>query len=122
MANIYHIRLFETRITEDDLDDVALFNVQREADGETWQMPVFLSPLFRIMRLPPQASVESRQEMVAGLGAREIVNRLNQGDELPFSEQLVLSIDYPGAPDEPDPLTPYDQLIIHVDDEQHRKD
>jgi hypothetical protein len=116
MTNTYHIRLFETRITEDELDDVALFNVQREADGETWQTPVFLSPLFRIMRLPLQASVESRQEMVAGLGAREIVDRLKRGEKPPFSEQLVLAIDYPGAPDEPDPLIPYDQIVVHIDE------
>ncbi|HDQ71217.1 MAG TPA: hypothetical protein ENN19_03855 [Chloroflexi bacterium] len=105
-------------MTEDELDDVALFIVRREEDGETWQVPVFLSPLFRVMHLPPLASVESRQEMVAGLGAQAIVERLNQGETLPFAESLVFAIDYPGAPDKPNPLIPYDQVVVRVNDQE----
>ncbi len=109
----YQVRLYETRMTESDTDDVALFDVTCE-DGRTWRVPVFLSPLFRVLWMGPLPSVESREEMVAGLGARAIVERLKQGLEPPFEGPLVLATDYPGAPDDPDPLPSFDQVSVRV--------
>lgn len=99
-------------MTENDTDDVALFDVTREKDGQTWRVPIFLSPLFRILYMEALPSVESRQEMVAGLGARAIVERLMQGKEPPYEKPLMLAIDYPGAPDNPEPLVPYNQVTV----------
>jgi hypothetical protein len=112
----YQVQLRETRMAMDGTDDVALFDVTREEDGRTWRVPVFLSPLFRVLHMRPQASVENRREMVAGLGARAISERLKQGQELPFEEFLVFAADYPGAPGEPAPLLPYDQVTVCVDE------
>ncbi len=109
----YKIRLYETRVAEDDTDDVALFDVTCEEDGQTLRVPVFLSPLFRALQMGSQASVESRREMVAGLGARAIVERLKLGLGPPEGF-LVLTTDYPGAPGDPDPLFPYDQVTVLV--------
>ena len=108
----YQIRLYETRMTENDADDVALFDVTRERDGQVWRVPVFLSPLFRILQMRALPAVETRREMVAGLGARAIVERLQQGLEPPFAEHLVFATDYPGAPGAPDLLLPYDQVTV----------
>lgn len=108
----YQIRLYETRMTTNDTDDVALFDVTCEEDGRTWRVPVFLSPLFRALRMEPLPSVESRREMVAGLGARAIAERLKQGLEPPFEEHLVFATDYPGAPGAPDPLPSYDRVVV----------
>jgi len=108
----YQIRLYETRMTENDTDDVALFDVTCEKDGRTWRVPVFLSPLFRVLQMGALPSVKDRREMVAGLGARAIVERLKQGLEPPYKESLVLATDYPGAPGDPDPLLPYDQVAV----------
>jgi hypothetical protein len=99
-------------MTENDADDVALFDVTRERDGRAWRVPVFLSPLFRILQIRALPTVETRREMVAGLGARAIVERLQQGLEPPFAEHLVFATDYPGAPGAPDPLLPYDQVTV----------
>ncbi len=107
----YEIRLYETRMTEDDMDDVALFDVTGQ-DGQNWRVPVFLSPLFRVLCLGALPSVESRREMVAGLGARAIVERLVQGLEPPFGGSLVFATDYPGAPGDPNPLSPYEHVIV----------
>jgi len=112
----YQIRLLETRMSEDGTDDVALFDVACEEDGKNWRVPVFLSPLFRVLQMGSQASAEIRREMVAGLGARAIVERLKRGQELPFDEFLVLATDYPGAPGDPDPLVPYEHVTVHVDE------
>lgn len=108
----YQVQLYETRMTTDDTDDVALFDVTCEEDGQKWRVPVFLSPLFRVLHAQHLVSVESRQEMVAGLGARAITLRLMQGIELPFEESLVFATDYPGAPGDPDPLPSYDRVIV----------
>ena len=108
----YRIRLHETRITEDDKDDVAIFNVTCEEDGRSWQVPVFLSPLFRVLRMGPMPLADNRRDMVAGLGVREITERLKQGLELPFVGFVVFAVDYPGAPGDPNPLLPYDQVIV----------
>jgi hypothetical protein len=96
----------------DGTDDVALFDVIRREDGKTWRVPVFLSPLFRVLQMGSQVSVESRREMVAGLGARDIAERLKQGLEPAGEESVVLATDYPGAPGEPDPLLPYEQVTV----------
>lgn len=114
MMSNYQIRLRETRMATDDTDDVALFDVICE-DGRTWQVPVVLSPLFRVLHMEFQAPVESRRDMVAGLGARAIAERLKQGLE-PAEEILVFAIDYPGAPGEPNPLVPYERVTIPVDE------
>lgn len=107
----YQIWLRETRVAKDGTDDVALFKVICEKDEQAWHVPVFLSPLFRTLQMDFQASVESRKEMVAGLGARAIAERLKQGWK-PTEESLVLAIDYPGAPGDPDPLSPHEQVIV----------
>jgi len=99
-------------MTTDDTDDVALFDVTCKEDGRTWRVPVFLSPLFRVLHMGAMPSIESRQEMVAGLGARAIVDHLKQGGELPLEGSIVLAADYPGAPGRPDPLSSYDQLTV----------
>jgi hypothetical protein len=108
----YRIRLYETRMTTDDTDDVALFDVIYDKDCRTWRVPIFLSPLFRALHAGVLPSVESRREMVAGLGARAIVERLKQGWEPPFEGGIILAADYPGAPGEPCPLSPYDQVTV----------
>jgi hypothetical protein len=111
----YQIRLFETRMAENGADDVALFDVKREEDGETWRVPVFLSPLFRLLKMGTGASVESRREMVAGLGAQEIAARLRRGLEPTDQDFLVFAADYPGAPGDPVPLSSYEQVIVRAD-------
>ena len=115
MMSTYQIRLRETRMATDDTDDIALFDVTCEEDGRTWQVPVVLSPLFRVLHMEFQAPVKSRREMVAGLGARAIAERLRQGLE-PAEEILVFAIDYPGAPGEPNPLVPYERVTVPVDE------
>jgi hypothetical protein len=100
-------------MSRDDTDDVALFEVA--CDGRTWRVAAFLTPLFRVLHMEFQASVESRRDMVAGLGARAIVERLEQGLEPADQEFLVFAVDYPGAPGDPAPLLPYEQMTICVD-------
>jgi hypothetical protein len=99
-------------MTTEDTDDVALFDVICEKDGRAWRVPVFLSPLFRALHIGMLSPVESRREMVAGLGARAIVKRLKAGLEPPFEGGIILAVDYPGAPGDPDPLSPYDQVTV----------
>jgi hypothetical protein len=62
-----------------------------------------------------KASEERRHEMVAGLGARAIADRLRRGMEPPFEEQVVLASIYPGAPGAPEPLRTYENVSIKVD-------
>jgi hypothetical protein len=50
--------------------------------------------------------------MVAGLGARAIVKRLNRGVEPERVGPLVFTVDYPGAPGDPDLLLPYEQTRV----------
>jgi hypothetical protein len=111
----YEVRLRETRMSEDDTDDVALFDVTCEEDERTWRVAAFLTPLFRVLHMEFQASVESRRDMVAGLGARAIVEQLEQGLEPADQEFLVFAVDYPGAPGDPDPLLPYERVIVRGD-------
>ena len=99
----------------DETDDVALFDVTRQENEQTWYVPVFLSPLFRLVQMRSSPSIESRREMVAGLGARAIVERLKQGQESLIAEPLVLTTNYPGAPGDPDPLLPYEQMTVCID-------
>jgi hypothetical protein len=108
----FRVRLHETRITDDDKDDVAIFEIFCEEDGRRWQVPVFLSPLFRVLRMEPVPQADSRRDMVAGLGAREITERLKLGLEPPFAGSVVFAADYPGSPGDPNPLLPYDQVIV----------
>ena len=112
----YQIRLLETRISTDDIDDVALFDVECGEDGRTWRVSAFVSPLFRVLHSGSLSSVESRRDMVAGLGAREISERLRRGLELADQESLIFATDYPGAPGDPDPLFPYSQVTVHTGD------
>ena len=111
----YEIRLRETRMATDDMDDVALFDVICEEDGRAWLVPVFLSPLFRWVHMGSQASVENRRDMVAGLGAQAIAGRLKQDLEPPMEEFIVFATNYPGAPGEPDPLLSYERVTVSVD-------
>ncbi len=112
----YHIALREVRLATDGTDDVALFDVQRKEDGETWMVPALMSPLFRLINMQASASDESRRAMVGGLGARAIAERLNQGvAPEKMEEPFLFSLDYPGAPDDPKPLGEYEDLTVEVD-------
>jgi len=112
----YRVELREIRLATDGTDDVALFDVTREEDGETWIVPVLMSPLFRLMRMRASASAESRREMVAGLGARAVVERLNQDGEPSLNEPILLGLTYPGAPGDPEPLPTYEHVAVEVAD------
>ncbi len=111
----YHIRLRETRMATDDTDDVALFDVTCKENEQTWIVPVFLSPLFRQVQMRSSPSIENRREMVAGLGARAITERLQQGQESSIADPLVFTTSYPGAPGDPNPLLPYEQVTVCID-------
>lgn len=110
----YRIQLRETRMATDGTDDVALFNVTREEDGHTWLVPVVLTPLFRLVQMEATTKTEEREKMVAGLGARIIANHLKEDQESHLEKPVIIKLDYPGAPDAPDPLLPYDEFIIQV--------
>jgi hypothetical protein len=117
----YQIELREVRLATDGTDDVALFDVRRNEDGETWIVPAMVSPLFRLINMRATVSDEGRRAMVGGLGARAIVERLNRGAEgesltESLEEPLLFSLDYPGAPDEPKPLPEFETVTIEVDD------
>lgn len=116
----YRIRLRELRLATDGTDDVALFDVTREDDGETWIVPAFLSPLFRLVRMSARVSHEVRGDMVGGLGARAIVEQLRQGVEPSAMESLLFTLDYPGAPGEPDPLLPYESVTVDVEEDPNK--
>jgi len=111
----YSVTLLETRISPDDTDDVALFDVVCEQDERRWRVPIVLSPLFRLLHMGSQPSAASRKDMVAGLGVRAISEGLKRG-EFPDDdgEPLVLAATYPGAPEDPDPLQPYDRSTVRV--------
>ncbi len=108
----YQVRLSETRIAEEGADDVALFDVNSRDDGRSWRVSAFVSPLFRFLRMGSLASTERRRDMVAGLGARAIAERLQRGWEPTEGEFLVFAINYPGSPGDPDPLLPYDEVTV----------
>ncbi len=112
----YRIRLREIRLATDGTDDVALFDVTREEDGETWVLPALLSPLFRLVRMSASASSDRRRDMVAGLGARAIAERLGHGVDPSEVEALLFALDYPGAPGDPEPLSSYEQATIEVEE------
>ena len=112
----YQILLREVRLATDGTDDVALFDVRRREDGETWTVPAMVSPLFRLVNMQATVSDERRRAMVGGLGARAIVERLNQGTEPEHMEDpFLFSLDYPGAPDEPKPLAEFEDLTVEVE-------
>jgi hypothetical protein len=110
----YRIQLREVRLATDGTDDVALFDVTREEDGQAWIVPALLSPLFRLINMQATVSPDSRREMVAGLGARSIVEHLRAGMEPP-DEPFLFSLDYPGAPGDPQPLPSYEHAVIDVE-------
>jgi hypothetical protein len=112
----YRIRLREIRLATDGTDDVALFDVTREGDGEKWIVPAFLSPLFRLVRMSASVSADRRRDMVAGLGARAIMEQLSRGVEPYQVECLLFTLDYPGAPGDPEPLSSYEQATIEVEE------
>jgi hypothetical protein len=111
----YQIRLCETRMSSDDHDDVALFEVTCEEDGRVWRVVAILSPLFRVLHKGSLDSVEGRRDMIAGLGTRAIAERLKQGLEPTDKEIMVFAVSYPGAPGAPDPLLPCDEVTVCVD-------
>lgn len=112
----YRIRLRETRLATDGTDDVALFDVTREGDGTTWIVPAYVSPLFRLMQMRADASPDRRQDMVAGLGARAIFKRLAKGVAPQSLGPLVFTVDYPGAPGDPEPLSTYVEATVEVEE------
>ena len=113
--SFYRIELRETRLATDGTDDVALFDVTREEDGETWTVPALVSPLFRLINMRSTVSADGRREMVARLGARAIKEQLNRGKE-PSSEPLLFSLKYPGAPGDPEPLPSYEHVTVEVEE------
>jgi hypothetical protein len=117
----YRIELRETRLATDGTDDVALFDVTREEDGMTWIVPAYLSPIFRLMQMQASASPDRRRDMVAGLGARAIVEQLTNGVEPPLVGPLVFTVDYPGAPGDPELLAPYEQATVEVEEGSSKK-
>jgi hypothetical protein len=116
----YRIQLREIRLATDGTDDVALFDVTREEDRTTWILPAYLSPLFRLMQAQANASPDWRRDMVGGLGARAIVEQLTKGVEPPLVGPLVFTVDYPGAPGDPELLLPYEQATVQVEEGSSR--
>ncbi|MGD8996534.1 MAG: hypothetical protein PVH80_00365 [Anaerolineae bacterium] len=112
----YRIELRETRLATDGTDDVALFDLTRGEDGATWIVSAYLSPLFRVLQMQTNASPDRRRDMVAGLGASAIVQQLKKGAEPARVGPLVFAIDYPGAPGDPELLTPYEQATVEVEE------
>jgi len=112
----YQIQLRETRMATDGTDDVAIFDVTREDSKQVWHVPVYLTPLFRLMRMELGAPAERRRDMVAGLGAQAIVEALKNGKEPPLENSLMFAIDYPGAPDAPTPILTYEHLNVYVEE------
>ena len=112
----YCIQLREVRLASDGTDDVALFAVDRETDGKTWTVPALLSPLFRLVHMRAVPSQDRRREMAARSGARAIVEWMNQGGETRSGEAFLFSVDYPGAPGDPEPLLPYEQIAVQVEE------
>lgn len=111
----YQIQLRETRLATDGTDDVALFDVTEEG-GATWIVPVFLSPLFRVVHMSSSVSEDSRRDMVTGLGARAIVERLHRGVDPSVMGSILFALDYPGAPGNPEPLSADEQLTVEVEE------
>jgi len=64
------------------------------------------------MQMNLGAAVEDRRDMVAGLGARAISERLLRGQEPSSEDMLVFAIDYPGAPSDPNPLATYEHIFV----------
>lgn len=116
----YRVQLREIRLATDGTDDVALFDVVREEDAGTWIIPAFLSPLFRLVQMRPPVSADARRDMVGGLGARAIVEQLRTGVAPGLVDGFLFTVDYPGAPADPDPLLPYEDIIVEV--EEHTED
>ncbi len=112
----YEIVHYETRIAEDETDDVAIFKVveigPESTPRQSWEVAVILSPLFRVLQMDMLAPKESRAEMVAGLGAQAIVSQLQAGQAPPFDGPIVLSVDYPGAPGDPQTLSAYHHIRV----------
>lgn len=118
MMSSYRIQLREIRLATDGTDDVAVFEVTREDDDETWVVPAYLSPLFRLMRMSASASADRRREMVAGLGARAIMEHVSHGAEPSQLGSFLFALDYPGAPEDPEPLSFDEQATIEVEENQ----
>jgi hypothetical protein len=113
----YQIQLREMRLATDGTDDVAIFDVVRKGDKQqVWHVPAYLTPLFRIVQMELGAPAESRQDMVAGLGARAIIETLKKGVEPPIENRLVFAIDYPGAPGLPNPMPDYEDIDVYVEE------
>jgi hypothetical protein len=53
--------------------------------------------------------------MVVGLGARAIVEQLSEGVEPQSVGPLLFTVDYPGAPGDPDLLSPDEQVTVDVE-------
>ncbi len=116
----YEVLLREIRLATDGTDDVALFDITREEDGARWIVPAFLSPLFRVVHMSASVPEDRRRDMVAGLGARAIVEKLRQGVEPALIGSVLFALDYPGAPGDPEPLSAYGQAIVEVEEVQSK--
>ncbi len=112
----YRVKLREIRLAADGTDDVALFDVEREEDGARWIVPAYLSPLFRVVQMSAPVSADRRRDMVGGLGARAIRDRLSQGVDPSSMESVLFTLDYPGAPGDPQPVFPYEDLAVDVEE------
>ena len=110
----YNVRLLETRISDCEADDTAIFQVTGEDDGQDWQVAAVISPLFRVLRMTRNASLDERRDMVAGLGARGIVERLENGLPLEHGGYVVIAEEYPGAPASPEPIRDYEQITVNT--------
>jgi hypothetical protein len=75
-------------------------------------VPTYLSPLFRLVQMQVNASPERRREMAVGLGARAIVAQLKSGVEPARVGPLVFTVDYPGAPGDPELLSSYEHVTV----------
>jgi hypothetical protein len=61
------------------------------------------------------ASPDRRREMVVGLGARAVVEQLSEGVEPQSVGPLLFTVDYPGAPGDPDLLSPNEPVTVEVE-------
>lgn len=117
----YNVRLLETRMSDFGGDDAAIFSVTCEENGRAWQVAALLSPLFRHLHMERAPSIETRRDMVAGMGVRAISEQLEQGLSLEDVTYLVLGERYVGAPGAPEPIGEDEQVAIVSGDGRRKR-